>query len=238
MNWFYDLCQVNKDNPRYLYKHFTTASTGLYTSEQLENMRKDMGDLAYRQEYQAEFVATQGSVFPSHYFNDVFLPQDYTFDHFATSAIGVDPATGKSLQACYSAIVFVGMKDGFCHVDCDMARRGTTELINAILRMRDEHRCPKVGIESNFQQTDILAEFNKICQEKNVMCPQLHAVWNKDKKEDRISALSSYLSRGQLKFRNTLANKELVNQLRQFPNGEFDDGADALAQAIRLLCNT
>jgi predicted phage terminase large subunit-like protein len=52
----------------------------------------------------------------------------------------------------------------------------------------------------------------------------------------RIRQLTSHLARGRLKFKkNSRGAKLLVQQLRDFPNGDHDDGPDALELAIRVL---
>ena len=54
-------------------------------------------------------------------------------------------------------------------------------------------------------------------------------------KLSRIRALNDYLRRGQLRVRNTLGGRKLVEQLRDVPHGEYDDGPDALATAVIRL---
>jgi hypothetical protein len=51
----------------------------------------------------------------------------------------------------------------------------------------------------------------------------------------RIRCLSGYLARRQLRVRNTPGGRMLAEQLRDVPNGEFDDAPDALATAVRKL---
>lgn len=47
--------------------------------------------------------------------------------------------------------------------------------------------------------------------------------------------LDTYLRQGRLKVRNTPGGRLLVEQLRDFPSGEHDDGPDALAAAVWRL---
>ena len=39
-----------------------------------------------------------------------------------------------------------------------------------------------------------------------------------------------------IRFRNTPGTREMVDQLQAFPDGDHDDGPDALEMALRLLC--
>jgi predicted phage terminase large subunit-like protein len=52
----------------------------------------------------------------------------------------------------------------------------------------------------------------------------------------RIRKLTWQLAEGRIKFkRNSHGTQLLVQQLRDFPNGDHDDGPDALEMALRLL---
>jgi predicted phage terminase large subunit-like protein len=58
---------------------------------------------------------------------------------------------------------------------------------------------------------------------------------NRISKVVRIRRLTQYLSAGRLKFKaGSRGARMLVEQLRDFPNGDHDDGPDALEMAIRL----
>ena len=51
----------------------------------------------------------------------------------------------------------------------------------------------------------------------------------------RIRRLTPYLSNRQLRFKGgSPGARLLVEQLRDFPNGDHDDGPDALEMAVRL----
>ena len=59
---------------------------------------------------------------------------------------------------------------------------------------------------------------------------------NTDRKEFRIRYhCSPPLSRRQIRFRRTPGSRLLVGQLQSFPLDEHDDGADALAVALRRV---
>jgi hypothetical protein len=51
----------------------------------------------------------------------------------------------------------------------------------------------------------------------------------------RVRRLGLYLGRNRIKFRNTLGTRLLIEQLREFPTGDFDDGPDAMELAIGRL---
>jgi hypothetical protein len=51
----------------------------------------------------------------------------------------------------------------------------------------------------------------------------------------RIRRLSEYLRVGNIHFRNTPGCRMLVEQLRDFPRGQFDDAIDCLATTMIRL---
>jgi hypothetical protein len=63
----------------------------------------------------------------------------------------------------------------------------------------------------------------------------LESVINTLPKVARIRRLGLYFGRSQVRFRNTRGTRLLVDQLRDFPAADFDDGPDALALAVRRL---
>jgi phage terminase large subunit-like protein len=65
----------------------------------------------------------------------------------------------------------------------------------------------------------------------------LYTINNTINKQVRIRALTPWLAQGRLRFKgDSPGARLLVEQLRDFPLGDHDDGPDALEMAIRLLC--
>jgi predicted phage terminase large subunit-like protein len=72
--------------------------------------------------------------------------------------------------------------------------------------------------------------------ERGIYLP-LFEVENMVPKVVRIRRLTPLLSQGRLRFKaGSKGAKLLVEQLRDFPCGEFDDGPDCLEVAFRLAC--
>lgn len=60
-------------------------------------------------------------------------------------------------------------------------------------------------------------------------------IHNQIKKIVRIRRLTPYLAKRQIRFKGgSRGARLLVEQLRDFPNGDHDDGPDALEMAFRL----
>jgi predicted phage terminase large subunit-like protein len=73
-----------------------------------------------------------------------------------------------------------------------------------------------------------------LADERRVFMP-LYAIQNQVNKLVRIRRLTPLLSQGKIRFKGgSPGARLLVEQLRDFPNGDHDDGPDALEMAIRL----
>src|SRR5262249_11470492 len=98
-------------------------------------------------------------------------------------------------------------------------------------------RCRPEGfaIETNLFQELLVAEFQRLGQELRVELP----IWglnNQINKQVRIRRLGPYLAQRKLRFKSRSPGTALlVQQLRDFPVGDHDDGPDALEMALRLM---
>jgi predicted phage terminase large subunit-like protein len=206
-----------------------------FSLEWLEQRRLDRTPYWWAAMYQQRPGLWGEASWPAEYFEDIWT-EDWP-DDFNLSAVAIDPATGRDKQkGDYSAIVFVGWKDGQQYADAWLGREPAPELVKRILSWQ-VHRSPTVmSCEANgFQEllgTLLMTEARKqgllgfSCQEVN----------NTTNKQDRIeAAVTKYLTRGKLKLRKgSPGAKLLFEQMREIPNGAHDDGPDALAMAITM----
>lgn len=157
-------------------------------------------------------------------------------DKFDLRFMAVDPSKGKDAKkGDYSAIVFIGVTVGKVFVDSDLARRPVDRLVRDVIEFQRRHKAHAIGIEANTFQELIGPEIARVAAESRDMVPlPLYQITNTINKELRIGRLGPYLSRKELMFKNTASNRLLVQQLKEFPNGDHDDGPDALEMAIRL----
>ena len=86
-------------------------------------------------------------------------------------------------------------------------------------------------MESNQFQVLLVHEIDRLNRETGWNVP-VEEVPNTGNKISRIHSLQPWLRNGTVRFsrRHTL----LLEQLRDFPKGRYDDGPDALEMAIRL----
>jgi predicted phage terminase large subunit-like protein len=90
-------------------------------------------------------------------------------------------------------------------------------------------------VETNSFQEPLVPEFQRIATAADIVLP-IYPVDNRVKKEVRIRRLTPWLSQGKIRFKaGSPGARLLVEQLRDFPNAEHDDGPDALEMLIRKL---
>jgi hypothetical protein len=90
-----------------------------------------------------------------------------------------------------------------------------------------------LAVESN-DALGMVSAFEDAFRRQQRVVP-LESVINTLPKVIRIRRLGLYFGRSQARFRNTWGTRLLVDQLRDFPVADFDDGSDALALAVRRL---
>jgi predicted phage terminase large subunit-like protein len=81
----------------------------------------------------------------------------------------------------------------------------------------------------------LVAEFLRVGEKEKVSLP-IYEFNNLAKKELRIKRLGTYLAQRQLRFKSRSPGTALlVEQMKDFPVGEYDDGPDALEMALWLM---
>lgn len=189
--------------------------------------------------------------FPPGYFHDGIWLDEYEWPaKFEAGAIAVDPSKGKNQKkGDYSAIVFVGLVDGRLHVDASISRRPPDQIVTDGILAFKQFKPDVFGIEDAMFQDLFKPIFDQRC--KDVGIPPLPIVMldhrtktrtdrgkSKGKqvpKELRIGRLGPYLANDKLRFARSSGCRLLIDQLKEFPLGDYDDGPDALEMAIRLL---
>jgi hypothetical protein len=90
------------------------------------------------------------------------------------------------------------------------------------------------GIESNQWLQLFAVIFDLVARRRQVFLP-VSEVYNQVPKPVRIRRLGPYLAQGRLRFRDTAGTRLLMDQLREWPEGDHDDGPDAAEMGLRLL---
>jgi predicted phage terminase large subunit-like protein len=172
---------------------------------------------------------------------DYFAGEDIWFAHWPerllVRTLAVDPSKGRDARrGDYSALVRLGIDAaGLLYVEADLARRPTPEIVAAAFDGLEEFRPDALGVEANHFQELIGDELVREAQRRGRHDFAPWTLTNTAPKPVRIRRLGPLLARRRIRFLlGSPGTRLLVNQLRDFPCGDHDDGPDALEMAYRL----
>src|SRR5262245_4546018 len=185
-NWFYErYCKAVEGRKGWKAWKLPSSQNPLVTSDELEDIKDQLGPRRFAQEHEAEPMQVEGAMWPGDYFGDDIWCDEWP-DHFERKVIAVDPSLGASELADYSAIVFVGLTRGLFWIDADIERRSPGQIVEDTVRMCSHHEPDAVGVESNGFQTVLGDMFDNYCSQHNMPPLPLHMIHNSEKKEVRI----------------------------------------------------
>jgi len=233
-HWSYEV--FGSSRPGVELVHGRTADNPFLPDRFYDLLKQEYGGLLALQELEGQFLDVQGSEWPGEYFTP-----DIWFDDWPRCDIKVlalDPSKGKdSKHGDYSALVLLGrcLETGILYCDGDLARRPTSRIIQEGLELYRRADPMAWAIETNQFQELLADEIARVGQDTGLM-PAIVPLVNTVNKQVRIRRIGPYLARHALRFRHGSPGAELlVQQLREFPEGDHDDGPDALEMAIRVM---
>jgi predicted phage terminase large subunit-like protein len=191
------------------------------------------------QELGGEFVDLEGAEWPVSYFRkEIWFDEWLPDSEYPVTVIGFDPNRGREVKAGDYAALVVARLDRQLTIWADAVMANTGDVHQHVGRgvaLAREYRGSSMVVETNVGQELLVAEIERQQRQSGVMFPVM-GYENKVPKTDRIRMrLGPYLARGRIRLRATKGGKLLGAQLQQFPNGEHDDGPDALELAVRRL---
>ncbi len=148
----------------------------------------------------------------------------------------LDPSKGRlDKPGDYQAIIKLGVLAGLVYVDADIRRQPLKEMVATTLSHAIGFRPDHLGCEANGFQECIATELEELSKEQKKLIPIVPISNFKVRKEARIRRLSPYVTRRRIRYkRQSPGVTILMDHMRDFPNGEHDDGPDALEGAFRL----
>ncbi len=200
--------------------------------------RAEVGASAFESEFQGVPGSIEGVEWPS----ECFDRPDFFFDHWPDDIVckvqSLDPSKGTSDKSDYQAHIMLGLaRYGTLYVDCEMRREpGWVErAIDIAARWQPE----ELIAEGNNTMGLLIPAADRVVQDRLKQGRPVSVKYSETTvtrpKPNRIRELNDYIRLGQIRVRNTEGGRMLVNQLRDFPHGDHDDGPDALATAVILL---
>lgn len=202
-------------------------------------LEQDLGPHGTAGQLQQRPMPPGGTEWPAEYFPDSIWVDDADWpDHFVVKAMSLDPSKGRSDKTGdYAAFIMAGLDSvGRIWIRADLRRGFTTsQIVDTGINHCQQFGASAFVIEINQFQELLAQEFVRVSRERRLALP----VWginNHEPKVVRIRRIGPYLARGEMRFlRGCKGTKLLVDQLRQFPTADHDDGPDGLEQAIRMI---
>lgn len=205
----------------------------LYT---LMCMRAESGRAAFEREKQSSPIQPDLCEWPESYFEGPIWFESWPV-RLRTRILALDPSKGRDdRRGDYSAYVLLGIDaTGTLFVEADLARRPTPQMVADGVGLFARFRPDAFGIEANQFQELLAADFTAEFQRQGIVAGGVWTIDNRVNKLVRIRRLGPYLAGRRVRFKSdSPATTLLVNQLRDFPVADHDDGPDALEMAIRL----
>jgi predicted phage terminase large subunit-like protein len=200
-------------------------------------LRATIGPAAFASEKQGDPVNPEQCEWDASYFDHAGFWFDAWPSGIVLRTLGLDPSKGKDAQhGDYSAFVKLGIdKDQVMYVEADLQRRPTPQIVDDGVELVQQFKPDGFAIETNQFQELLIAEFQRVSQQRKVLLP-IYGLDNQVNKQVRIRRLGTYLSQRKLRFKARSGGTALlVEQLKDFPVGDHDDGPDALEMALRLM---
>ncbi len=198
-------------------------------------LRATVGAPGFESEYQGVPGSIEGAEWPSEcfdrpgfFFND--WPSDIVF-----KIQSLDPSKGASEKSDFQAHITLGLQaNGTLLADCELRRE--TDWVERAINIAALWRPEELIAEVNNTMGLFTPAAERVLQERRDQGRPVSLNYSEmtvsRPKLARIRELNDYIRRGQLRVRNTSGGRMLVDQLRDFPFGDHDDGPDALATAV------
>lgn len=150
--------------------------------------------------------------------------------------VALDPSKGTDAKfGDYSAfaMLLIG-HDGTLYVDAELGLRNTADLVDTALAIHRRFGPDVFGVETNQFQELLADELKRRSAQQKLLLP-VCGIRNQVNKQVRIRKLTPFLAQGRLRFKgDSPGARLLVDQLRDFPLADHDDGPDVLEMAVRL----
>ncbi len=192
----------------------------------------------FASQYQQHPRPEGGTEWPEDYFGPGLYFDAWPAD-LLLKGIALDPSKGKEAKfGDYRAYVWGGLDAaGTLWVDADLEREPTPRIVDRGVALYRAWPCQGFAVEINAFQELLGVEFTRAGQLVGLTLP-MYGINNTVNKNVRIRTLGPYLAQKRLRIQGgSKGARLLVQQLKDFPCGDHDDGPDALEMLVRLLAH-
>lgn len=210
------------------------------TYYELMVMREDEGPYSFDSEMQNEPIDPRDCCFRMeelHFYDekesaeDALAPVKDNLINFGAC----DPSLGKHIKrGDFSAILSAGLdtKTKIIYIrDADIERRQPDKTIDTIIGFQKVRNYRKFAFETNQFQEFVASELTKRAQASGAPV-NLKEIKHSTDKIARIQSLQPMVKSGMIRF--SRRHTTLLEQMKYFPKGKYDDGLDALEMVVKL----
>ncbi len=202
----------------------------------LMRLRAEDGHAAFEREKQNSPTNPDLCEWPESYFDDGVWFEEWPRELVVKTA-ALDPSKGAdSRRGDYAALVLLGVdRQGMIYLDADLTRKPTPQIVADSVDRIATFRPDAFGVETNQFQDLLAGEFEAEFKRQGLLTARPWPIENRVNKEVRIRRWGPYLASRRVRFKSKSAGaKLLVDQFREFPIADHDDGPDAAEMALRL----
>lgn len=209
----------------------------MFSKEVLEKRKANCSPYYWRALYQQDPQAEGGAEWPESYFGPKIWFNEWPRS-WRVRVVALDPSKGSSSECKfgdYSAFVMLVVgHDNTLYVDANLDNvRNTSIIVEDSLAIQRQFQAHGFAVEVNQFQSMLADEMFRRAQQYGFLMP-IVPITNTVNKLVRIRTLTAFLARGQIRFKGGSPDAQmLVQQLKDFPFADHDDGPDALEMAIR-----
>jgi predicted phage terminase large subunit-like protein len=228
MNYFYELFKRGNDPayPDWASFHMPTSANPHIDPEEIEQKRRELPDLVFRQEYLAEFVTFGGGLVKSEMLADAPCPPGLPV------VLGVDLAISERAGADYTAIVALARdpETGIVYIkEAERHRCGFHEVLQRIKASAARHSPRVIAVEQTQYQAAVVQELTR-----TTTLPVRGIRPDKDKVTRFLPVLTRYEQR-MMRHDPSGVPAWFRDELLSFPECEHDDAVDALSHAFSAI---
>jgi len=208
-----------------------------FPAARLARIKKAIGSMAYNQEYLLIPIALDERIFKEEHIKG-YAEEELIGTRFSYIFSWTDPSVKAEEKHCFKATVCAGItNEGAIYIlKARIRKESVSRMVDGMYLIYNTFNPSWMFFEDNGGQALLSEIFDAKAEREGYHIPH-RAMTNSINKITRIEGtLSAPIENGVIRFLKTDKDqKELIDQLLQFPDGEYVDGPDALEGVVRKL---
>ncbi|MDR0512057.1 MAG: hypothetical protein LBG93_03005 [Treponema sp.] len=209
-----------------------------FPQTRLSKIKKSIGSMAYNQEFLLVPIALDERIFKDEHIKGYTPSELVGRPDFAYRFSWTDPSVKADEKHCYKATVCAGITvEGIIYIlKARIRKESVSRMVDGMYMVYKDCNPMFMYFEDNGGQALLSEIFDAAAEREGYRIPY-QAITNTVNKISRIEGtLSAPIENGVIRFLKTDPDqKVLIDQLLQFPDGEYMDGPDALEGVVRKL---